>query len=117
MNDPLKPFLDAAGLKENLFPSTSRYFGIETKTMETVGGEKIVYLRRRFCPQPERFALLQEHTVLQGERLDHIAAKYLGDAEQFWRICDANGALSPEELTQPVGKKLRITLPEGIKGG
>jgi hypothetical protein len=32
----------------------------------------------------------------------------------FWRICDANGAMQPEELTQTVGRRLRITLPEGI---
>ena len=29
-------------------------------------GETIVYLRRRFVPQPERFALLREHTVTAG---------------------------------------------------
>ena len=36
-------------------------------------------MRRRFVPPQEKFALLQEHTVTEGERLDHIAAKYLGD--------------------------------------
>ena len=35
----------------------------------------------------------------QGDRLDNIAARYLGDPEQFWRICDANGAMRPDELT------------------
>ena len=67
-------------------------------------------------PPPERFALLQEHTVSQGDRLDNLAAQYLGDPEQFWRLCDANGAMRPEELTETVGRRLRITLPEGIPG-
>ena len=76
----------------------------------------IVYLRRRFVPPPERFALLQEHVVTQGDRLDNIAAHYLGDPEQFWRICDANRAMRPDELTETIGRRLRITLPEGIPG-
>ncbi|HZT57821.1 MAG TPA: LysM domain-containing protein, partial [Pyrinomonadaceae bacterium] len=54
-----------------------------------------------------------EHTVTQGERLDQIAAQYLGDPEQFWRICDANGALRPEELLE-TGRRVRLTLPEGV---
>ena len=52
-----------------LFPPTSRYFSVETTTLEERGGKVIVYLRRRFVPQPERFALLQEHVVKQGDRL------------------------------------------------
>jgi hypothetical protein len=57
---------------------------------------------------------LTEHTVNEGERLDNITALYLGDPEQFWRVCDANGVIRPEELTETVGRKIRITLPEGI---
>ncbi len=98
------------------FPPTSRYYGIETMTLEDADGNKTVYLKRRFVPAPERFALLQEHVVKQGERLDTITAQYLTDPEQFWRICDANRALRPDELTERSGRKLRITLPEGIPG-
>ena len=98
------------------FPITSRYYTIETSTLERPGGRQIIYLRRRFLPQPDRFALLQEHTVTQGERLDQITAFYLGDPEQFWRVADANGAMRPDELTEEIGRKLRITLPEGVPG-
>ena len=98
------------------FSPTSRYYESETATLELPNGQQIVYLRRRFLPAPDRFALLQEHTVIQGERLDHITAQYLGDAEQFWRVADANAAMNPEELTNPLGRRLRITLPEGIPG-
>ncbi len=76
----------------NNFSPTSRYYGIETTTLETAEGKIIVYLRRRFVPPPERFVLLREHVVKQGERLDNITAEYLGDPEQFWRVGDANGA-------------------------
>lgn len=100
----------------NNFSPTSRYYGIETTTLETAEGKIIGYLRRRFVPPPERFALLHEHVVKQGERLDNITAQYLGDPEQFWRVCDGNGAMRPEELTETTGRRLRITLPEGIAG-
>ena len=97
-----------------MFPINSRYSGIATVTLETQDGKQIVYLRRRFVPAPERFDLLTEHIVTEGERLDNITALYLGDPEQFWRVCDANGVIRPEELTETVGRKIRITLPEGI---
>jgi hypothetical protein len=100
----------------NNFQPTSRYFGIETATIETPDGKTVIYLKRRFVPSPERFSLLQEHVVTQGERLDNITARYLGDPEQFWRVCDANGAMRPDELTETIGRRLRITLPEGIPG-
>ncbi len=116
MSDALKTLLQPPELEDTLFPSTSRYYGVEITSLETADKKTVAYLRRRFCPPPERFTVLQEHTVTQGERLDNIAAKYLGDAEQSWRICDANRAMSPAELTEKPGRKLNITLPEGVKG-
>jgi len=97
------------------FPPTSRYHSVGTARLETPNGHVIVYLRRRLVPPPENFELLQEHEVTQGERLDNITAKHLGDPEQFWRLCDANGAVNPAELEE-TGRRLRITLPEGIPG-
>ena len=113
-NDALQAMLRPVRLAATLFPPTSRYHGLETATLVTPAGQTVIYVRRRFVPAPERFATLEEHTVTEGERLDHIAAHYLDDAEQFWRICDANGALRPEELTEAIGRRLRITLPEGV---
>ena len=98
------------------FPPSSRYALTPTATFVRADGTPVTYLQRRFVPAPENLALLQQHQVVQGERLDNIAAKYLGDPEQFWRLCDANRALRPQELTETIGKKLRITLPEGIPG-
>ncbi|MDE2154834.1 MAG: LysM domain-containing protein [Xanthomonadaceae bacterium] len=99
-----------------IFPPTSRYALTPTATFVRADGTPLTYLKRRFVPAPESLALLQWHRVLQNERLDNIAAQYLGDPEQFWRLCDANRALRPQELTETVGKPLRITLPEGIPG-
>lgn len=98
-----------------VFAPTSRYAGIATAQIE-IGGETVTYVRRRFLPQPETLAVIAEHVVTQGERLDHIASRYLGDPEAFWRICDANRAMRPQELTETVGRRLAITLPEGVPG-
>jgi hypothetical protein len=114
-NQALQQLLQPGSLKNTLFPPTSRYYGMETATFETNDHRTIIYVRRRFCPSPERFALLQEHSVVQGDRLDNITARYLGDPEQFWRICDANAAMRPEDLIE-INRRLRITLPEGIPG-
>jgi hypothetical protein len=96
------------------FPPTSRYSGLPTATFTDAGGRTVVHLTRRFLPPPASFALLQFHTVVEGDRLDNIANQYLGDPLAFWRICDANGAMRPDELTANPGSRIRITLPQGI---
>lgn len=99
------------------FPANSRYVNVDTKKLVLADGTEIVYLARRFVPSPDGLALLQWYQVTEGDRLDNIAARFLGDPEQFWRICDANAAMRPEALTEVVGLNLRITLPDGIPGG
>jgi hypothetical protein len=56
------------------------------------------------------------HTVVQGDRLDLLAAKYLGDPLLFWLLCDANGALRPDALVETPGTDLNITMPQGVPG-
>jgi hypothetical protein len=116
MTDPLENILQQTGMKSSAFSSTSRYYATETVTKETGDGETLVYLRRRFVPLSDRFSVLFEHMVSQGERLDNITHLYLGDPGQFWRICDANGALHPDELTDTIGQRIKITLSEGVSG-
>jgi hypothetical protein len=85
----------------------SRYYNIPTEKLKQDGRE-ILYLGRRLLPALESFTDLTEHTVSQGERLDHIARRYLDNPELFWRICDANPALNPSDLTAQPGRRLRI---------
>jgi hypothetical protein len=120
MSDPLKTLeamLHNAAAASPVFPASSRYHQLETTVATTADGRLIVHLKRRFVPLPERFAMLQEHAVTAGDRLDLLAAKYLGDPGLFWRLCDANGALRPDELIEELGRRLRVTLPENIPGG
>ena len=116
MNDQLQALLQQTGSAATPFPPSSRYHQTALAKLTMGDGRVVTYLKRRFVPSPERFALLQEHAVSEGERLDHIASRYLGEPEQFWRICDGNGAIRPDELVEPVGRRIRITLPENIAG-
>ncbi|MGK9169291.1 hypothetical protein KXR53_23455 [Inquilinus limosus] len=115
LTDPVEAMLAQATLRRTLFDPTSRYHGIDIATREE-RGSVVAYVRRRFLPQPDRFQLLQEHAVAEGERVDAIAARHFGDPTLFWRLCDANNAMRPAELTESPGRRLRITLPEGISG-
>ena len=98
-----------------LIPGNGRYQLVGTASITMPDGRTITYLRRRFLPPPANFATLYEITVTYGDRLDLLAARHLSDPEQFWRICDANPIMEPEELEE-VGRHIRITLPEGIPG-
>ncbi|HEY0395146.1 MAG TPA: LysM domain-containing protein [Candidatus Elarobacter sp.] len=113
--DPVQAMLAQTSLKTSLFAPASRYYGIGTTTA-AAGGTVVTYLLRRFVPQPEAFQLLQTYTVQEGDRLDVVTARHLGDPTLFWRLCDANRALRPDELTETIGRTLRITMPSGIAG-
>lgn len=94
------------------FEFSSRYYELETAEYITKEGNAIAYKRRRFLPQGETLPLLEEVTVVQGDRLDLITFKTLGDSEQFWQVCDANNAMNPDSLTAEIGTVLRIPFPQ-----
>ena len=116
MTPSMQTLMQFVGLQPSLFASSSRYSGIDTATLTTADGVMHTYVKRRFLPQPGQLAQVQTYTVVQGDRLDIIAARYLGDPELFWRICDANAAMRPSDLTATPGRTLRIAMPAGIPG-
>jgi hypothetical protein len=95
-----------------MFDPTSRYFALPTATLTTPDGRVVAYKRRRFLPQGSAMPLLVEVTVTQGDRLDLIAARTIGDPEQFWRVCDANDAMNPPDLVGDPGRTLRVPVPQ-----
>ena len=95
-----------------MFDHTSRYYALETAQYDTPDGRRIAYKRRRFLPQGKTLPLLQEATIQEGDRLDVVTYRGLGEAEQFWQVCDANDAMNPAELTAEIGRVLRIPLPQ-----
>lgn len=118
MNYPLQTLIQMGLVPTVTFPPDSRYCGSATLSYVAPDGQMVTYLARRFVPAPgaPNFATVAQHTVRQGDRLDLIAAKYLGDPLLFWLICDANGAIAPDQLTETPGSTLNITLPQGVPG-
>ncbi len=55
-------------------------------------------------PPAER--MLGEHLRREGQRLDHLAARYLDDPEGYWRIAELNDAMSPDVLAQARSLKI-----------
>jgi nucleoid-associated protein YgaU len=119
MNYPLQALLQMGAIPSVSFPADSRYYRSATLQYTTPDGRTITYLAPRIVPQAgaPAFATVATHTVKQGDRLDLIAAKYLGDPLMFWLICDANGAIRPDQLVETPGTVLNITMPQGVPGG
>ena len=114
---PQPPFPPQPGeLRETLFPQTSRYFGLAVFTAKLPSGREVTYVERRFLPPHETLVAVAEHAVVDGDRIDNVAARYLGDPELFWRLCDGNHELDPENLCV-ANRKLKITLAPGAPGG
>ena len=91
-----------------MFFRGSRYEPVPEAQLITSEGRTIRYKRVRFIPDAPG-SLAQQ--VNQGDRLDLISYRIYKDPEQFWRICDANLALLPEELTAEPGRRLLIPVP------
>jgi hypothetical protein len=95
-----------------MFEPTSRYAAVETAALTLPDGRTVAYKRRRFLPRGEEMPLQAEVLVAQGERLDLITARALGDSLHFWRICDANDATDPFDLVAEPGRVLRVPVPQ-----
>lgn len=95
------------------FPPQSRYNGSDVRALTMVDGRVIAYLARRFVPSPADFVTVSVYRVAEGDRLDRIAASLTGNPEQYWMLCDANGAIWPEELEVPEAA-VRVTMPAGL---
>lgn len=73
----------------------SRYDGIERYVVPGPDGVPVLVVSSPLREQPVRLGV---HLRRDGERLDHLAAHYLGNPTEFWRICDVNDAMLPEAL-------------------
>jgi hypothetical protein len=95
-----------------MFEPDSRYARIPQLTMTLPDGRTVAYKARRFIPQGSSLRTLAEVTSSQGERIDQLTHRTLGNPEHFWRVCDANDVLDPAELTEIPGRTVRIPVPE-----
>ena len=78
-----------------MFFPNSRYAGAGTYTAGTSSGGTVTVTR---LPIRSRPAVRGLHPRADTQRLDLIAAHYLGDATAFWRLCDAADAIAPDAL-------------------
>ena len=91
-----------------MFFRGSRYEAVPEAEITTPAGRTVRYKRVRFVPET---AGVLPYTVAQGDRLDLIAWRAYGDPEQFWRICDANLAVRPDDLVEETGRLLLVPVP------
>ena len=99
-----------------MFDHTSRYYHIEIATRELPGDHPVSYVRRRFLPRGDDLTLLAEVGVIPDERIDLLSNRTLGDPLAYWRICDANNAMDPQQMMDEAAddpnRRLRIPLPQ-----
>ena len=87
-----------------MFVKGSRYEAVP-EAIYAADDRPILYKRLRILPSPPA---LQTYRVTGGDRLDLIAFRFYQDPEQYWRICDANRALRPDDLVGEVNRQLSI---------
>ncbi len=97
--------------------SSSRYYGTGVEQIALPNGTVVSYLSRRIIPQSSVYTQTQNYSVVAGDRLDTLAARFLGDPILFWMIADANGAEDADELVAEPGRVLQIPLVSGIPPG
>lgn len=95
--------------------SRSRYDGLPQGRVEVpdggAGTREVAYLLTRVAGDPARMTPIAWHRVVRGDRLDLVAATYLGDVGAFWRVCDANCALDPDRLVSPDAENSVLVVP------
>jgi nucleoid-associated protein YgaU len=97
-----------------MFDALSRYYDVPTATVDIIDSDgsrrQVRYVQRRIIPPADDSLTVVEHVVTEGDRLDNITARYLGNPLLFWKVCDANNVMRPGDL-EVVGTVVKITLP------
>lgn len=88
-----------------MFDPKSRYAKAELYHVTDRRGRIVQVVTALEAPDP---VVIGFHLLLQGQRIDHLAKKYLGDDAGFWRICEANGVMQAEMLSEAP----EIAIPE-----
>lgn len=92
----------------------SRYYGDGVEQITLGDDPPVAYLSRRIIPQMDIYTQTQNYTVVLGDRLDNLAAQFLGDPTLFWMIAEANGVMDADSLTSEPGRVILIPLVSGI---
>ena len=80
-----------------MFDPNSRYADAEPFTVVAGPGRPVAVVPAFEPPLQE---LLGIHLRLEGQRLDHLASRYLGDPTLWWRICELSNVMLPDALAE-----------------
>ena len=80
-----------------MFDKKSRYKDAEIYQVKGPDGNSVNVVSVAKKPDETPLGI---HKLKQGQRLDHLAFKYLNDPAGFWRICEINDAMLPEALSE-----------------
>lgn len=117
MDNAIQSLIRSAAGTGGPIQQSSRYYGADVGMYKRVDGTLVAYLKRRIVPQQQIYTSVQDYVVADGDRLDNLAAKFLGDPLLFWMICDANGASDPDELTAQTGRTIKIPIASAVQPG
>jgi nucleoid-associated protein YgaU len=106
----------AAGTGGPTNPS-SRYYGAQAEQFTLPDGTPVMYLARRIIPQAASYTATRTYVVVEGDRLDNLANRFLGDPLLYWMICDANGVTDPDQLTAEAGRTIVIPVASAVSPG
>lgn len=87
-----------------MFDPKSRYAALAPYAVVDRRGRTVQVLPPAPAPAQSELGI---HALRQGQRLDHLAAHYLADPAGFWRICEQNNAMLPDQLAEAP----EITIP------
>jgi hypothetical protein len=88
-----------------MFDAKSRYAKLTTYVVIDRRGRVVSVVPAAAAPDQR---LLGIHAHKQGERIDHLAWRYLDDQAGYWRIAEFNDVMLPEALTEA----LEIPIPD-----
>jgi hypothetical protein len=91
-----------------MFDPKSRYVNLAQYTVMDQRGRMVSVVPTP--PHPNQ-TLLGYHILRQGERLDHLASRYLSDPAGYWRIAERNDVMLAEDLTE----RREIAIPGGVQ--
>lgn len=79
------------------FDAKSRYAKAETIVVKDGRGRAVAAVAPPDAPAQD---LLGYHIRREGEGLDYLAARYLGDPHGYWRIAEMNGAVHADQISE-----------------
>lgn len=84
-------------MPSSLFDAKSRYAKQPLYAAQDVRGRTVNVV---IPPDAPTQTLLGYHVWRQGEKPDHLAARYLSNADGYWRIAEINDAMTAEQISE-----------------